>query len=82
MARRYIPQPGDRFKVFVLSRIERPTDYEGRQLQIQPKYYGWPAINGDECLCLRISGNTLITKDREFDIAEFFFVKKAPEGAK
>jgi hypothetical protein len=82
MARRYIPKPGDRFQVFVLSRIERPSKYEGRELHDKTKYYGWPAINGEDCLCLKISGNTVITKDKKFDKAEFFFVKKAPEGAK
>ena len=82
MSERYFPEIGDRFKVFVLTRIEHATHYEKHVLKTSEryKYFGWPCVNGENCKCTEKHYDYLSAIDedgngRVFRYEDFYFLK-------
>ena len=81
---RYIPDIGDHFQAFVLTREVRQSDNDRYKLHIgHSKYYGWPANRASDCICTSkqnyywgwcIGATDEDGHARDFQRTEFYFV--------
>ncbi len=73
---KFIPKHNDRFKVYVITRTERPqgdTEHEKYVKSPKAKHFGHPANNCTNCRGAVKMGNELVFKD-DFGVERTFVI--------